>query len=215
MKKGIVFLCSVVFFSGCVSTKNASVPTDMLRNMRGKSLVITSSEKPDFTAMTAALAMLGGAGVYQMIEDGNKLVERNAIDDPALSIGQNLANMMHTKRHLNITSKKVLINKEDKVDILVDKYKSVDYILDVRTVKWAFSHYPLDWDNYRIIYSAKMRFIDVHHKKIVAEGYCNIVPSQTDESPSYDDLFKNKAQIIKNRLKSASTECLKNFYKQL
>ena len=214
MKNIIIYAVACIFLLGCVSTKNVSLPANKCTTLSGKNMVVTIGDKPDFTAMTASLAMMGGAGAYQMIADGNVIVKQNSIIDPALELSSKLSKMIAKKRKMRVSGK-ISIVHDDELNLLVSKFSNDDYILDVRTLQWAFSHFPMDWDNYRVLYSAKMKFIDVKNKKVVAEGYCKIVPEQTATSPSYDELLANKAQVIKDELKASMNKCIDEFYRKL
>jgi len=214
MKKSIWFLIISIILSGCVSTKNVAVPTDTISKMKGKSLIVTTGKKPDFAAMTAGKAVFGMLGAIAMISQGNKIIKENNVNDPALYIGSKLANDLSKKRAIKADSK-VKIESTDDISQLTKKYNNENYILDIRTINWSFAYFPTDWNNYRVIYSTKLRLIDVHDNKLIAEGFCSQVPDQTEKSPSYDQLLEANAQGLKNELKISADKCLQAFKKNI
>jgi len=214
MKKSIWFLIVSIILSGCVSTKNVSVPTDTINKMKGKSLIVTTGEKPDFAAVTAGKAMFGMLGAMAMIGHGNEIIKKNNVNDPALYIGSRLAKDLSNKRKVK-ADLKVKIESTDDISKLTKKYNNKNYILDIRTINWSFAYFPTDWNNYRVIYSNKLRLIDVHDNKLIAEGFCSQIPEQTEKSPSYDQLVDANARGLKNELKSSADKCLQEFKKNI
>jgi len=212
MKLNIYLLVLLsIIFTGCVSTKNIKIKDDVAKQMRGKTILTTVSEKPYFTAMTAEKAAFSWLGMAAMISDGNRIIEENDVKDPAQYIGEKLVIDLSKKNSLIISS---IGNIEltDNINDLVKKYNDKDYILDIRTINWSFVYFPTDWNNYRIIYSAKLRLIDVRNKSIIAEGFCAKKPEdQSENSPTYDQIVADHATVLKNELRTASDECIKNF----
>jgi hypothetical protein len=60
-------------------------------------LVVTTSDRPDFAAMTAGKAMFGMVGAFAMISAGNKVIRENNVEDPAHYIGSELAGFLCRK----------------------------------------------------------------------------------------------------------------------
>jgi hypothetical protein len=214
MKNGIGLVIVSMILSGCVSTKNIAVPTDIVTKMKGKTLIVTTGEKPDFSAVTAGKAAFGLIGVIAMVSKGNQIINDNNVNDPALYIGGSLANALSKKRAIKVDTK-VRVELTDEITDLTKKYNNKNYILDIRTIDWSFSYFHMDWDNYRVIYSNKLRLIDVHNSKVIAEGFCYQAPYQTEKSPSYDQLVGSNAKVLKNELKIYADKCLQEFKKNI
>lgn len=214
MKLGFCIIMLSILFTGCVSTKNVKIPENEFIQMKGKTIVTTVSEKPDFAAMTAGKAMFAMVGAAAMIYEGNQIIKNNNVQDPANYIGEKLATELSAKNSLNISSINN-IESSDGIDELSNKYSDKDYILDVRTINWSFAYFPTDWDNYRVIYSVKLRLIDTKNSNLIAEGFCSNVPDQTENSPSHDELLANDAQRLKNELQLSADKCLSQFNKEI
>lgn len=178
--------------------------------MKGKTLVVTTSDRPDFAAMTAGKAMFAVVGAFAMISAGNKLIRENNVEDPAHYIGSELAGFLSQANALKYSSA-VKATPTDDIGELIKQSDGADYILDVRTINWSFAYFPTDWDNYRVIYSAKLRFYDAKSETLLAEGFCSRVPEQTPESPSRDELLADHASRLKQELQISAEECLKKF----
>ncbi|UFH58330.1 hypothetical protein [Sulfurovum mangrovi] len=212
MKFKIYFLIILsVLFTGCVSKKNVKMKDSTAMQMKGKTLVATVSEKPDFSAMTAEKAVFGIIGAAAMIGDGNRIVKENDVEDPARYIGEKLANDLKNKRSIKVASV-ANIEESDDINELANKYNKNDYILDVRTINWSFIYFPTDWDNYQVMYASKLRLIDVKNKRMIAEGFCQNEPEeQTENSPSYDQLVADQAKVLKKELQKKSDKCIQEF----
>lgn len=208
----IIFLSTIVFIfiSGCVSTQTIPIDPSKFSTVKPKSIIVTNREKPDFAAMTAGKAMFGLLGAAAMISEGNKIIRENSVEDPASFISFELRNELSNKYSLNIIDSNDRVNSS-KLDEISSIYSNSDWILDVETINWSFGYFPKDWDNYRVIYSAKLRLIESKNKRLIAEGFCSRVPGQNDSSPSYDQLLSNKAEMIKSELQLAAAYCIKEF----
>ena len=219
MYKNVVTFFLMGMLAGCVSTRNIPLTDDVTNNIIGNSVTKVSREKPDFGAMTARKEMFGAlGGVFggalggvSTISAGNKIIKENEVEDPANYISEALIKDLSQKYNLNVIDMDNTIASSKKVSELSKQYGDVDLLIDVRTINWMFSYFPTDWDNYRVSYSAKLRLIDTHNNKVLAEGFCSRVPDKTDSSPTYDELLANKATRLKEELKVAADYCIQEF----
>ncbi|WP_448556127.1 hypothetical protein [Thalassotalea montiporae] len=209
MKKMIMLISVVTILSGCVSTKNVRISQQDLKQLNPNNLALTKREKPDFAAMTAGKAMFALVGAAAMIAAGNDIVEENSIEDPASYIQGELAKELTKNYGFKLgKSKNVTTSKSKKIS---EEFQGSDLVLDVETVNWSFVYYPSDWDNYRVIYSAKLRLFDTKTESVIAEGFCSRVPENIDTAPSHDELLDNNAALIKQELKIAANTCIDEF----
>ncbi len=214
MVKKILIILVSIFMSACVSTKNIRIDTDSSALMAGKTMAVSTSDRPDFAAMTAGKASFGMIGSFAMISAGNKIIKKNGIEDPASFIASELARDISEIYSLSVTLPIGAGNNND-IEYLVKAYSENNYILDVRTINWSFVYFPTDWNNYRVIYSAKLRLIDVATKKVIAEAFCARVPEKSSDSPSRDQLLSNNAARLKEELREAADYCIKDVRKKL
>lgn len=214
MIKKIAFIISAALLAGCVSTENIKIDQKHATNMHEKTMAITSSDKPDFAAMTAGKAMFALVGAFAMISAGNDIVSENNISDPAAYIGEEVAKKL-SSIHSVKAAYPANANSDDDISTLTKEHTANDYLLDVRTINWSFAYFPTSWDVYRVIYSAKLRIIDTKTQDVVAEGFCSRVPDQTADSPSYDELLNNNAARLKEELKVAADYCISEFQQNI
>ena len=211
MKKIALIISSLILLSGCVSTKTVKVNKEELKLLKPSSMALTSREKPDFSALTADKAMFALVGAVASISAGNKIIFQNNIEDPANYIQAELAKEISTSYNLKINTEEVKKIDTSKVSKIAENFPESDLVLDIETTNWSFVYFPTDWDNYRVLYNAKLRLIDTKSSSIIAEGFCSQVPKQTDSSPSYDELLANKAERLKQELKVAANKCISEF----
>ncbi len=202
----VMLLLSV---TGCVSTKNVPMADNHLENMKGSQISLAKRELPGFGAMTAGKAMFGAIGGMAMISAGNQIVAENNVEDPAIYIAQSLAGDL-VGFGLTVSDENVAVSANSTSKVVKTPFNA-DYLLDIQTVNWSFGYFPTDWDNYRVIYSAKLRLINGKTKRVEAEGFCSRVPDQDENSPSYDELLANNAERLKQELKVAADYCIGEF----
>ena len=80
-------LFALALLAGCVSVEHIPLATEAAQTLRGREVAVASREQPDFVAMTAARAAIGGLiGGAIMAEGGKRVVEDNNVQDPAHAI---------------------------------------------------------------------------------------------------------------------------------
>lgn len=197
-----------VLAAGCVSTKNVPVSDEAMTSMNGKSLAVAKRDKPHFMAQTAGKALFGLVGAAAMIEAGDRIVAENDVDDPAVYIANVLAADLARESGLVVDASLDAVTDSKDVAELAGEYQQYDYLLDVRTVDWSFGYFATDWNNYRVMYSAKLRLIDTRNREVVAEGFCSRIPEKSDGAPSHEQLLANQAQLLKSELSLAAEHCI-------
>ena len=210
MLRVLVLLLGVVMLTGCVSTKMVPLQPGRAATLQGRTLTVTHREKPDFSAVTAGKAMFGLIGAAGMVVAGNRIVEQNAVEDPAGSIASELAAELASAHAMTVVPTKVVTTSWSSAE-LAKQYSGADILLDVQTVNWSFVYFPSDFNNYRVIYSAKLRLIDTKNRKVLAEGFCARVPEKSDDAPGYEELLADQAARLKQELKAGGDQCIAEF----
>jgi cell division septum initiation protein DivIVA len=204
-----------LFFVGCVSTKNVPVADSDIDDFRNRTVTVPKRGVPDFAAFTADKAAFGLIGAAMMISEGNKIIRENQVEDPANYISEQLVSTLSDRYQLvHIETSTSELESED-VKNISRVLKDADYVLDVRTINWQFAYFPSDWDNYRVIYSSKLRLIDTKKSIAIAEGFCSSVPEQDEHAPSYDELLSNNAERLRGELKISADYCIDYFKKNI
>jgi hypothetical protein len=165
--------------------------------------------KPDFAAYTAGKAGFGLIGAALIISAGNEIIREHAVEDPALRTGQELAVSLAARHGLRLLTADPPVAQSDDVGALLQAYGEADLILDIKTINWMFIYFPSDWDNYRILYSARLRVIDRRQKAVLAEGFCVYKPeyADTNQAPTREALIGNNAEGLKRELLKAADYC--------
>lgn len=209
MKK-IVVAAVCLCLSACVTVKNAPMGEAAAGSLQGQSIAHTARKKPAFSAMTAGKAMFGGLGAVAMITEGNAIIEKNNVDDPANAIAEGLTQALAAKHGSTVAA--VVDDLEGfKVEQVAARAGAARYVLDVRTINWSFVYFPTDWNHYRVLYSAQARLIDAKTKAVVAEGFCARVPDKADVSLTYDAMQADGWTGLKTELAAAGAYCLEKF----
>lgn len=208
----MVSISILVALTGCVSVQPKSISQDSAAALRGKTVVVDAYESPIFTAITPGKAVLGVIGAGLMISEGRSFIHDNQIADPAVAIGNGLAQALATQYAVVVkTTSDAKPLTTDAIDAIVAQYPDSDLIMDSRTVNWSYTYFPDHWGTYRIIYAAKIRLIDAHTKTVLAEGLCKQVPDYSPDLPDYDTLTGNGAAWAKAKLSSYAESCVSEF----
>lgn len=206
MLRYVVAFTGGLLLSGCVSTKTVKADIPALQRGEHASVTVTKRPMPAFTALTAGKAMFGVLGAAAMISAGNEIVSSNGIEDPAVFIGQELGRTLGERLSLPVQAADGVLAATKPAE-MARQYPEGGLLLDVQTVNWSFGYFPSDWNNYRVMYSVKMRLVDAASGKAVAEGFCARVPEDKTGAPTHDQLLADNAAELKARLQHAAGEC--------
>jgi len=226
MKKLVLILsaCLVFGLTGCVSTKNTSIPRDRLAQASGSTLAITSRPVPAFVPFRPSQAVLGGLGGaiggaiggIAAANAGNDLMKKHGMDDPAVPLARELAAHLATSHGVVIPEgAPVAVDSVDLTEIATAAAGKADLLLDVQTVNWSCIYLPTKWTRYRVMYSVKLRFIDVKKKQLIAEGFFAWQTPDGPGFPTYDELFADNAALLRRQLDEARATAAKHFTTQI
>jgi hypothetical protein len=190
----------------CVSTRTTGVSDDSASAMHGKSIAISQRTKPDFSAMTAGKAMFGVLGATAMISAGNKIVVDNNIEDPASFVADQLRHALENKYGLVTAAGTAPLADSMDTRKLASLYSAGDFVLDVQTVNWSFQYRP-NLTHYRVMYSVKVRLIDTHGAKLLAEAFCYRKDDDDKNPPTHEELLADQAALLKTRLHDHAAQC--------
>ncbi len=212
MKKVVLSAVLIATLSGC-----ATVPltSSVGSAYRGKSITYAVREKPYFSVTTTGIAVFGPLGSLVTADKGNKIIRENDVPDPATTIGATLVNDLATKYGLVVKQPTKRASSWKTAQVASD-YSNADLVLDVQTHKWGFVYFPMDWNNYHIMYQAKLKLIDT--KKVVELASSSVSydsKKYNSQHPSYDQLINNKAAGLKQELKKAESHCIIDFRKRV
>ena len=209
MIKRLPHLWVILLVAGCASTVNTPLSTTRADQIRGKSLVVVTHEKPSFTAATATKAMFGAFGALAMVSEGDDIVAANDIQDPSVEIGAKIASSLAARYDLEPDAGPHVTATGD-IDELARQYGHGDLILFTQTRGWGFTYFPGDWNNYRVDVNTTVRLIDASRKAILAAADCAYSPeyADSDQAPSHDQLLANDAAGLKAELKKSADYCV-------
>lgn len=204
----MILAVALTVVTGCAVQK--PMTPGVAGSLKGKQGVTVPGRQPGFTAMTAGKAMFGAIGAAAMIAEGNEIVRRTGIEDPALKLGADLAQALSRGLGATVAAPSAPINRVDPATI-GQFFPKADFVLEVQTVDWSFVYFPSDWSRYRVIYVARARLIDPKTKQVLAEGTARHVPEKTPDAPTYDELLASNGARLKAELNKSAAKC----YEQL
>lgn len=210
MRTLTLLIASLAVFSGCATVNKQAIDKSAATSLKNQTLAHTTRKTPDFSAMTAGKAAFALVGAIAMISEGNSIVSKNNIADPADSIALGLAKSLEAAHGSRLVTPPVFVDTDDATQIVTRINGAARFVIDAKTINWSFGYFPTDWSHYRVIYSAKARLIDTQTKAVVAEGFCKRIPENNTNAPTYDQLLSNEAALLKHELAAAASECVKS-----
>ena len=211
----IIAAACVLLVTGCVSTRTAQIDNATATALRGKVVALTDRPRAGFVAMTPGKAMFAMIGAAAMIQAGQTIVRENEIPDAAPIVDNAL--LLAAQKHygaVRATTAPVQIDTTD-VNKLADAAKGADILFDVQGVGAQFRYQPLHIGKYIVDSSYKFRIVDVHARKLIAEGFCAQSTKDDPTPPSHDELLADKAARLKAILKTQHEQCTDQFATQV
>lgn len=199
--------------SGC-ATKTVPLTSTVGSTYRGKSITYSIHETPGFSATTADKAMFGAIGGVAMLSKGNDIIQENEVQDPAEAIGAALVDDLASKYELIVKKPTKQASSKSTEKIAAD-YGFADLVLDVQTRSWGFAYFPMDWNNYHVMYTARLELIDTSSGEAIATGSFAYDSKDNAVHPSYDQLIDNQASGLKNEITKARDQCIMEFRQRI
>jgi hypothetical protein len=213
MKKIAATAVIAAALSGCVSAPTKPLPSST--NLQARTVVLSAYAKPDFVAMTPGKAMFGPIGVAGMVHAGNQLVRTDAIADPAIDLGHQLASELVAKDADTILPGATIVSANDNPASLVKTYPGADLIIDVKTINWSYAYYPTKWQTYHVNYAARVRLLNVSTGALLAQQLCKVDPTDPQHPPAGEALLADHGALLKQLLQHAGDSCVRNFEQQV
>lgn len=213
MKKAIIAGILIATLSGC-ATKTVPLSSSTGSKYRGESITYSMHKTPSFSAMTAGKAAFGALGGVAVIDKGNEIIQENGVQDPAATIGATLVHDLAKKYGLIIKQPTVTTSSK-KAGVIASDYSNADLVLDVQTRGWGFAYFPMDWNNYYVMYTAKLQLIDTSSGEAIATGSFAYDSKYNTVHPSYDQLISNQAVGLKNEIRKARDQCIIEFRQRI
>ncbi|GAB1597062.1 hypothetical protein [Lysobacter claricitrinus] len=199
MKKTML-LAAALFAAGSAHAKDKLItlaPADAAL-LKDKTIALTVHERPSFVAMTAGKATFGLFGVAAMVGAGNKLVDDNHVQDPAVVVREQLGNALQTEYGAKLLPIDATPTKSEKAKDLAALHADADYVLDVRSGGWNFAYFPTSWGTYWVGYSVQVQLVDAKTGRQVSNAACNANTHDHANPPSREELLANNAQLLKD-----------------
>ncbi len=206
MNQILTVLFFVVILSACTGTYSTKINDSFAHTLRGKSLVVTSSNTPRFNVVTRIV--FNG----DPISNGNKLIKDYNLSDPSVAIASQVSNRLANTFSMK-RLRPVRIEEYDTIEYLASKYKNNDFVLDIRTSNWTLGFNPFKQGALRLIYRATLYLIDTKTEEVVTESLCAIKTSES-KAYTYDQYMASNAMLLKQELQSITQHCINEFEKQ-
>jgi len=208
MNRLLTLIIGLMILSGCTTIRKQTLDANNAAALKDQTIAVTTYPKPDFAAMTPVKAALGLIGAFAAISDGNQLVEKYKVGDPALMVSNDLATALSNRLGVKRIATPLSATDDDVTKIAALASPSSPYILDVKTFVWSMNYFATDWTHYRILYTARARLINTNTKTVVAEGFCKHIPESNTNAPTYDELMANDGARLKLEQKNAANSCV-------
>lgn len=194
---------------GCATVNHDALTQEEALALKDKTVGLTYyQQRPDFIAQTAVNVQFGLLGVASAIASGNAMIKNNQVADPAIAIADALSDGLAQAQQMQVVATAQPVSSKVTDEELLRLFAQQDYILDVKTLGWSSIYLPTDWDNYRVMYTARARLIEVKTGKTIADETCSHVPeyADTNQAPTYKSLEDGSG--LKASLAESVTYCV-------
>jgi len=176
--------------------------------LSGKTVAVTFHQRPSFVAMTPGKAGFALFGAAAMISAGNKLVDENHIEDPAVMIRRELSTSLTSAYGALLQPVDTTATEAKKPKEIAATHPQADYVLDVQSTGWMFSYRPTQWDLYWVGYSVQVKLVDAKTSRVVSNLGCNTNTQAYPAPPKRDELEANGAVLLKEITAALGWNCL-------
>lgn len=214
LQRALVFplLSSIALsLTACGTPSPQALAAQSLTRLEGKSLMVAlPAARPDFTAFTPGKAAFSFLGDVAMRSEGNRIVAGNAIADPAVSIGRDLALGLGASAGVKpVAAAAPIVSDDESPAAVAAKATGASLVLWVRTRDWRTWYYPSNFNRYRARVEVSAALIDVASKTVLAQATCDeSSPTSADLSPTYGEMVGAGAQRLKEELTRAQSACV-------
>lgn len=205
-------LLLISLLSGCGIISTKPITPEKFTELKGKKLAVTKPIDKSVAVVTIGGALIEGMTIFNANEDDLKTTF--SIQDPAVSISNNVKTKLAKKSKIKIVKEKQLKELSRDAEEVLAQFPEADYVLDINTVSSIFSYRPLEFGVYKLTYNAKLQLFEAKSKTVVAEAICHQV---TDDETSfgYDEYLKDNAKLLKGEFNRAAKLCSEEFSKKI
>jgi hypothetical protein len=203
-------LCASLFVSVPAIAKDKVItlsPEDAAA-LQGKTVALTTHERPSFIAMTAGKVLLGPFGVAAMAKAGNDMIDKNKVADPAVLVREQLSAALRDNFGAQLQPLDTTPTKKEKAKDLVALHPESDYVLDVRSAGWSLAYFATDNDRYWLGYDVKVQLLDAKTGRLVSNAACGAHTRDNKQRPSYVQLQASEAQLLKDITTALGWTCV-------
>jgi hypothetical protein len=200
---GVVLLCAA-----CASTEHQTLESALRSANPPRTIVLASSPPPRFEVTSVIPHPLNGLMGYAVeLAQGERLIERHHIADPAPEVGRDLTVAFSLRHHLEMKPPRKIDSTRT-----VRKYFNADLVLDVATSSWTLEP---SRGRLRLFYRARLELYDTRTGNTLVSEECEAPVLKQAVAPTSDELEANDGQIIKNELRYAANYCLHHFARRI
>ncbi|MEM7171839.1 MAG: hypothetical protein AAF530_16835 [Pseudomonadota bacterium] len=210
----VAFPLSLAGMLGACVSPTMPLQTQDLNEFEGEAVNVRQETLPTFVASTPGNAAFGLVGALVSFSEGNELVAKNHISDPAGQIGQSVSQRLMTE--YGAVSGQTMVADDydrDPEDIVAwaEENEMTGLLVDVESTGWGFRNPPFSFSTYQVMYSGLVRVYDLESGSVIAQHHCNLAtPGET----GYDDLVDDQAAGIKSRLADLADLCANEVFDQ-
>jgi hypothetical protein len=210
----LAIMSVLALLGGCATAQKSMLPQDAA-SITGTKLTAVHYEPDLFLPMTNTKGAFALVGWGAAVSEGKRLIQEHQIADPAVGIKTSLVDRVAVSYGMTdvVVKPEPLPYESDPAQVAA-LVGGEGVILDVRTWGWGTMYYMFS-TQYQVIYRAQARLIDARNGRLISADLCTFDEPKTPESPGYNDLMKNGAALLKQKLKVAAQTCTEQFARKL
>lgn len=192
----IAILAVAALISGCAAVGTTVAEKGSLTRLKGQTVAL-NVEKPSSFILSTPETNRTYLRAVVMVREGNALVEKNGVSDPANAIaagvGQKLSQAYGTTPAPAATAA---------------------FAVNVQTTNWGL--FVTSKGNYGVLYMATFQLVDVKKGSVIASGNCKPDEGAGPKAIAEKEQFMvQSAQGLKNALNQSVSACIQHISNQI
>ena len=209
-------LSGLLTCAGCATNPGQSAPPSGNEAPPARTITLAVHPMPNMKMMTPGKAAAGipfGLVGYaisesEMSKEGNAIVQKYHLDDPAVAIGISIRDTLAAADHLAVKDAAGVQAKGVYASDVVKAYPGSSEILDVRTTEWRATYLNFDLSHYGVQYGVEATLIDGRRHEVLATATCSHFPKRSETAPTHEELLANDAEQLKLLSAKAAERCV-------
>lgn len=223
-------VAALVTIAGCASSPSSMKAEPLANRLRGQTMVLTGSDakfqihSPSSMGAKLGAGVAGGligstiVGQAAALSDGEEVVRKTGLVDPALEISRQISERMVENFDVRPVGDIKKFNLTYRNQILKSAGSTGQFVLDLRTEDWtsqSTDNHLMVEPRYNSIYRLEANLIEVESGLTLAKGSCRYSGRLNSQRPTYYELLDNNGARLHDDMQAYTKACVAELWDQM